>query len=74
MQHIFFYSWTGCPRTGEALGLAYFKTKKADIDARRASLEQARHQASRSLRECFLGKFGPSACWRAEGPNLAYIW
>jgi len=33
-------SWTRYPRIGEALDLANFKTKKVDIDARRASLKQ----------------------------------
>ena len=40
-------SWTGCPRLGEALDLADFKTKKADIDSRRVRLEQAEDQALR---------------------------
>jgi hypothetical protein len=47
---------------GEALDLADFKTKKADIDARRASLEQAEDQALRLLCE-----FLPSQV-RSVGP------
>jgi hypothetical protein len=60
---MYFRSVTGwdVPELARALGLAYCKTKKADIDARQASLEQARHQALRSRVNFFLAKFGLSA-------------